>query len=374
MNSFKIRAFSLVEAMIILVLISVAIMAMVPLISQKSASSGIQLFQKAGGNTFLGFGNLSKQKLGIGLNPKSVSTINAKLYTNNIGINYAPGTTAIYLGRDYNAGAYNTRVVSANSISVGQNACTGATVSIGSQANAAACATTNFHIGQHNGTNVRSSGPTNFSLNVANQELIRLNNNDFTIRHYNAGGAVTIFDYTSATKTFKFGKDVRIGAGGTGDLYLSNLAYSIGGVPEDDPKSSCNVCKDDDPACSSTYFDHATGTLGLQIELSSDRRLKNIIAKYEKGIDNIKKIDTYTYTYKDDKKKSLQVGLIAQKIAGIFDEAIHIDAKGFYSYERTPILYAMVNSVKSISARLDAVSKEQKSLNSRADKLLKMYK
>ena len=72
MNSFKMRAFSLVEAMIILVLISVAIMAMVPLISQKSASSGIQLFQKAGNESFLGFGNLPKQKLGIGLNPKDL--------------------------------------------------------------------------------------------------------------------------------------------------------------------------------------------------------------------------------------------------------------------------------------------------------------
>lgn len=371
MNSFKIRAFSLVEAMIILVLISVAIMAMVPLISQKSASSGIQLFQKAGSESFLGFGNLSKQKLGIGFNPQSVPAINAKLYTKNIGINYAPGTTAIYLGRDYNAGAYNTRVVSANSISVGQNACTPAanTIVIGSQANAAACATTNFHIGQHNGTNLKSSGASNFLLNVQNQELIRLNGNDFTIRHYNAGGAVPIFDYTSSTKTFKFGKNVSIGTAGAGDLYLTY--YTASGYADESP-SSCKVCLDN--ACSSTYFKFATTDLGLPIQESSDRRLKNIIAKYEKGIEDIKKIDTYTYTYKDDKKKSLQVGLIAQKIAGIFDEAIHIDAKGFYSYERTPILYAMVNSVKSISARLDAVSKEQKSLNSRADKLLKMYK
>jgi hypothetical protein len=99
----------------------------------------------------------------------------------------------------------------------------------------------------------------------------------------------------------------------------------------------------------------------------SDIRLKNVLKPYEKGLDYICKVKTHYYTFKNDAEEKLHAGIIAQEVAGIFSEALEKTKDGFYSYKKSPFLYAMVNSVKSLYSEQQDILKEQ-------EELLKMVK
>ena len=117
-------------------------------------------------------------------------------------------------------------------------------------------------------------------------------------------------------------------------------------------------------------YDAPASTGGADQDTSlypSDIRLKNILKPYEKGLDYISKIKTHYYTFKNDVEKKLHAGIIAQEIIGIFDEALETTKDGFYSYKKSPFLYAMVNSVKSLFSEQQDILKEQ-------EELLKMIK
>ena len=96
--------------------------------------------------------------------------------------------------------------------------------------------------------------------------------------------------------------------------------------------------------------------------IDSDIRLKNVLKPYEKGLEYISKIKTHYYTFKNDVEKKLHAGIIAQEIIGIFDEALEKTKDGFYSYKKSPFLYAMVNSVKSLYSEQQDILKEQEKL------------
>jgi hypothetical protein len=87
----------------------------------------------------------------------------------------------------------------------------------------------------------------------------------------------------------------------------------------------------------------------------------------QKELDYISKVKTHYYTFKNDAEEKLHAGIIAQEVAGIFSEALEKTKDGFYSYKKSPFLYAMVNSVKSLYSEQQDILKEQ-------EELLKMVK
>ena len=105
----------------------------------------------------------------------------------------------------------------------------------------------------------------------------------------------------------------------------------------------------------------------------SDKRLKNILSDFNKGMSDLENLETYNFTYKSDTKQRNHVGLIAQKLKGVYDEALHQDEKGYLSYEKEPIMYSMVNAVKEIFKSQKNFDKKQAKLNKKADKLIRMY-
>ena len=396
MNNYSLKtAFSLVEAMIILLLISVTIMVTIPLISQKTSNSGIQtVINKDNGNRFIFFGNKVSQRLGFGIDPSTVvDNPQSKVYAGSFGLNYSNANKSINLGRNLAAGAYNNRAAVANEITIGQNSCTGSTIAIGSQgaANTACGGNVSTHIGQVNGTAFISTNMNNSLLvYLNNQPVIQMSDgnnvhgNDFIISMPMAGGADPdpVFNYhhaLGATQTLIPGKNISVNGGAgtvtlTRDSYNADTQWTADTEDDENKCTATQVCSRSDPdTCANTYCARAQTQGGLSLLNYSDKRLKNIVSKYTKGIDSIKKIDTFNFTYKSDKKKMLHTGLIAQNLVGVFDEALHKDNKGFYSYERTPLKFAMINSVKSIYNKISAILDEQNKLNSRADKLLNHY-
>ena len=131
------------------------------------------------------------------------------------------------------------------------------------------------------------------------------------------------------------------------------------------------------PSLSSPTYCKATmerqATYGNAFWTTSDKRLKNIISKFDKGFDELSKIDKYLFTFKNDKKQRIRPGIIAQKLIGVFDEALLKDSDGYYNYDKSSLLYAMVNSVKEFFNKQLDIVKKQKKLNKKADKLLRMY-
>lgn len=145
------------------------------------------------------------------------------------------------------------------------------------------------------------------------------------------------------------------------------------------------------------FLQKSTGRLGLgtitpggQLELSldqgrkpststwtitSDARLKNIDGAYTKGLQDILKLKTIAYHYKnvgdrkfDEKTLAAQaVGFSAQDVQKVFPEAVGTDADGYLNLNIHPILIAAINSIQELKKELDTkdatISKQQAQIN-----------
>lgn len=98
------------------------------------------------------------------------------------------------------------------------------------------------------------------------------------------------------------------------------------------------------------------------IATSSDRRLKDIKEKFTGGLNEIRRIKTYNFTFKKDKNKNPQVGVIAQDIKKIFPNAVTKGEKGYLMLRQDDIFYAMLNSIKELDIMVQNILKEVKTL------------
>lgn len=106
----------------------------------------------------------------------------------------------------------------------------------------------------------------------------------------------------------------------------------------------------DDVAAFSTYcsFTDYTGI--------SDKRLKNVSGLSTAGIDELNMLVPYNYTFKNDPKKTPQVGVIAQDLQNIFPDAVSEDENGFLTVRHEDMFYALVNAVKAFDIKLQELS------------------
>ena len=92
--------------------------------------------------------------------------------------------------------------------------------------------------------------------------------------------------------------------------------------------------------------------------LTSDIRLKNVGDKFTAGLDEIKKLNIYNFTYKNDEDKIQQVGVMAQDLKRIFPKAVAKGSDGYYSIRWDEMLYAAVNAIKTLNAKIDNLAKK----------------
>lgn len=117
--------------------------------------------------------------------------------------------------------------------------------------------------------------------------------------------------------------------------------------------------------------------------LSSDKRLKNIGNKFTAGLDEIRKLNIYNYTFKNDKNKLPHVGVIAQDLRLVFPNAVSKGDDGYYRIRWDEMFYAAINSIKTLNDKLEklvakistdrnriaVLKKDNADLNSKLDKL-----
>ncbi len=110
--------------------------------------------------------------------------------------------------------------------------------------------------------------------------------------------------------------------------------------------------------------------------VQSDKRLKYIKGENKNGLDAIKKMKVYNFTFKKDKDKEPRVGVIAQELQKILPDAVKKGSDGFLTIRIDDIIYTLVNAVKELDRKvseltetLKQVQAEQKRINQRLDAL-----
>ena len=111
-------------------------------------------------------------------------------------------------------------------------------------------------------------------------------------------------------------------------------------------KSCCPLLTDEISNYSSPYKDlHGMPEESFQL---SDRRLKDIGERFTAGLNEIRKLNIYNYTFKTDKNNIPQVGVIAQDLRLVFPNSVSKDANGYYNIRWDEMFYAAINSIKSL--------------------------
>lgn len=93
----------------------------------------------------------------------------------------------------------------------------------------------------------------------------------------------------------------------------------------------------------------------------SDRRTKNIInnSDFKDSLEKICKINTYNFTYKNDIKKKIHKGMIAQELYEIIPSAVHIENNGeindLYTISNKELIGYLIDSIKALKYKLDNI-------------------
>ena len=88
----------------------------------------------------------------------------------------------------------------------------------------------------------------------------------------------------------------------------------------------------------------------------SDIRLKTDITENNDGLDKLKELKLYNYTFKADPFGKPQVGVIAQELQEVFPNSVSKDKDGFLKIRWDEMFYAMINSIKELAAKLEKIA------------------
>lgn len=97
-------------------------------------------------------------------------------------------------------------------------------------------------------------------------------------------------------------------------------------------------------------------------DLVSDRRLKNVGKENTDGLAKLRQLKIYNYTFKKDKDKTPQVGVIAQDLQKVFPNAVKKAADGFLRIRLEDMFYAVINAIKELDTRVTRLEKENQML------------
>ena len=151
---------------------------------------------------------------------------------------------------------------------------------------------------------------------------------------------------TNNDKRFEIGRLTwKGGSSGLGDLENVAVVRSKRTCPDWYPDACIS---DVDWNSASVFYDY------------SDKRLKNIKKESDYGIDELKNIKVYNFTFKNDKNKEPHVGVIAQDLQKVFPESVKKDDNGYLMIRKDEMFYAMLNSIKQLDTLVHGIINEIK--------------
>lgn len=148
-----------------------------------------------------------------------------------------------------------------------------------------------------------------------------------------------------------------------GDYYLSvsgKRGYHANNTPGSFGKPGCK---------SESFFEagntcggldkYPTGTSGCpNLKTTSDRRLKDNISENNSGLKEILTLKPYEYIFKSDKKKTPQVGVIAQDLQKVFPNSVHQSEDGYLHIRWDEMFYAMINAIKTLDKKVVQIASD----------------
>jgi len=111
--------------------------------------------------------------------------------------------------------------------------------------------------------------------------------------------------------------------------------------------------------------------INAMIARFSDRRLKYVGSENKSGLEKIKQLKVFNYTFKKDSKKTPRVGVMAQDLQKVFPDAVTKGKDGFLMIRMEDMFYAVVNAVKELDAKITVILSETKNLKTQLTEILK---
>lgn len=97
---------------------------------------------------------------------------------------------------------------------------------------------------------------------------------------------------------------------------------------------------------------------GNMFSIPSDRRLKKNIKPARYGLNDIRKINIYEYTWKDDESKTPKIGVIAQEMQKVIPEGVHKLPNGYLTIDSTWLIYPAVNAIKELDKTVTSLKND----------------
>ena len=104
----------------------------------------------------------------------------------------------------------------------------------------------------------------------------------------------------------------------------------------------------------------------------SDRRLKNVGEKYTAGLEELKKLDFYHYTFKADKDNTPLVGVMAQDLQKVFPDAVTKGEDGYLRIRLEDMFYAVINAVKELDTKVSKLVADVTGISSKVEEQQKV--
>ena len=104
-------------------------------------------------------------------------------------------------------------------------------------------------------------------------------------------------------------------------------------------------------------------------ETKSDLRLKYVGKESQSGLDKIKQLKVFNYTFKKDETKTPHVGVIAQDLQKVFPDAVKKGTDGFLSIRFEDMFFAMINAIKELDLKYQAQETRINELEARIERL-----
>ena len=157
-------------------------------------------------------------------------------------------------------------------------------------------------------------------------------------------GSYTILQDPVSGATMRFREDFS----GTGDSYKNScMSSNSKGYPDKD------------------------GCPDLQL---SDIRMKENISENTDALNKIMYVMPYNYTYKNDKTKRQQVGVIAQDLQKYLPDSVEADKDGYLGIKWDGIFYATINSLKKLDKQITDLDTNIDKLEKESTELAKQQK
>lgn len=106
----------------------------------------------------------------------------------------------------------------------------------------------------------------------------------------------------------------------------------------------------------------------------SDIRLKDNITDNESGLREILSILPYNYTFKADKNRTPQTGVIAQDLQKVFPISVNKGDDGYLRIRWDEMFYAAINAIKSLDKKIEKLAADISSMESDVKNLKSNHK